>query len=467
VGDRSNLVIGGYSNSYSSARTDFWLLQTDMQGNFISNATVGVTDRNECYGVAINDSGIYLGGRSFLSADRSLIARCQPNGDVIWANVFDDPSWSQEVTRGLAPMPFGSVFCAGWCVYQGSTQYNPAVYTVDYRGGIANQQRFANIVGQLWDVIALQDGGFLSTGSTTSGTPIKGLLMRFKARSGIVGVIRSRQTHLPIPNVRVGTFQQPFLSTTNAQGHYVLSLQPGVYNVLAWGTCVTAETTRAVQVWEDSVTANNMELFQPRLRLRTTSVNTAVYNHIANTSSLVLYNDGNGAMQVRLSAVVLQPLSHWLTVEPAVSTITPHDSLTITVRIAADTVNTGMYDFSGMIYVRANSCPDSVQVIPVFATVLRAEENAGIVPQEFTLSGAYPNPFNASTTVRYAVPRQAAIRLALYDLLGREVRVLEEGWGEAGWHAVRVDAADLPSGIYWVNLRSGTFSQSTKIVLLK
>jgi len=87
-------------------------------------------------------------------------------------------------------------------------------------------------------------------------------------------------------------------------------------------------------------------------------------------------------------------------------------------------------------------------------------------PSSFILS-AYPNPFNPSTTIAYDLPKAGYVSLRVFDLLGREVSVLRDGFVEAGSHRVTFDGSGLPSGIYFARLDAGSFSQTKKLMLLK
>ena len=89
------------------------------------------------------------------------------------------------------------------------------------------------------------------------------------------------------------------------------------------------------------------------------------------------------------------------------------------------------------------------------------------LPTQFILAGNYPNPFNPATTIRYALPQAEQVRLAVYDLLGREVALLVDGNMAAGEHAVVFEAAGLPSGTYLYRLEAGSFSQTRRFILLK
>ena len=88
------------------------------------------------------------------------------------------------------------------------------------------------------------------------------------------------------------------------------------------------------------------------------------------------------------------------------------------------------------------------------------------VPSEYVLEGNYPNPFNPQTTIRFGVPASAVVRLVVYDVLGRQVRVLVEGMREAGTHEVVFEANGLPSGTYLARLETpaGSFVQMMQLV---
>ena len=70
------------------------------------------------------------------------------------------------------------------------------------------------------------------------------------------------------------------------------------------------------------------------------------------------------------------------------------------------------------------------------------------LPEAVTLSQNYPNPFNPSTRIDYALPEGGNVRLAVYDMHGREVAELVSGFRTAGRHTVRFDGRALPSGAY-------------------
>ena len=89
------------------------------------------------------------------------------------------------------------------------------------------------------------------------------------------------------------------------------------------------------------------------------------------------------------------------------------------------------------------------------------------LPVSVDLSGNYPNPFNPETTIGYALPRAATVRLAVYDLLGREVALLVDGVRQAATYRVRFDGSGLPSGMYLYRLETPGHMLTRRMMLLK
>ena len=70
------------------------------------------------------------------------------------------------------------------------------------------------------------------------------------------------------------------------------------------------------------------------------------------------------------------------------------------------------------------------------------------IPRQFALTPPYPNPFNARTTIRVALPEQGRLRVDVFNLLGQRVVQLAEEVHAAGYATLSFDATDLPSGVY-------------------
>jgi len=88
-------------------------------------------------------------------------------------------------------------------------------------------------------------------------------------------------------------------------------------------------------------------------------------------------------------------------------------------------------------------------------------------PNEFILRPAMPNPFNPGTIVRFSLPEADYITLAVFDVQGRQVANLVEGFTAAGVHEIDFDGSQLSSGVYIVHLKSSSAIASQKLLLIK
>jgi hypothetical protein len=91
----------------------------------------------------------------------------------------------------------------------------------------------------------------------------------------------------------------------------------------------------------------------------------------------------------------------------------------------------------------------------------------GTQPHEFHLYENYPNPFNSTTTITYTLPERVLVHLGVYDMLGREVKVLVQEVMSAGVHEVVFEASGLPSGVYVYRFTAGARVFVRKAILMK
>jgi hypothetical protein len=88
-------------------------------------------------------------------------------------------------------------------------------------------------------------------------------------------------------------------------------------------------------------------------------------------------------------------------------------------------------------------------------------------PIKFSLEQNYPNPFNPLTNIEYQIANTGLVKLVVYNSLGEEVATLVNEYKSAGSYEVKLDASNLPSGVYIYRLTSGSYSAVKKLVLLK
>ena len=101
------------------------------------------------------------------------------------------------------------------------------------------------------------------------------------------------------------------------------------------------------------------------------------------------------------------------------------------------------------------------------ASGLVSVRNDHVLPSNLQLQPNYPNPFNSSTRIRYSLPSIQRVILRVYDVLGRQVAVLESGLKSAGTYTVNFDASQLASGVYIYRLQADEFTTVRKMLLVK
>ncbi len=95
------------------------------------------------------------------------------------------------------------------------------------------------------------------------------------------------------------------------------------------------------------------------------------------------------------------------------------------------------------------------------------EKLVGLKPESFELYSNYPNPFNPSTKIRYAIANTAFTTLKVYSILGQEIATLINEEKSPGVYEVNFDGLNLTSGTYIYKLQAGDFSMTRKMLLLK
>lgn len=88
-------------------------------------------------------------------------------------------------------------------------------------------------------------------------------------------------------------------------------------------------------------------------------------------------------------------------------------------------------------------------------------------PNKFSLEQNYPNPFNPSTTIKFNLAANGLTTLKIYNVIGKEVATLINGQVEEGPHEITFDATNLPSGVYFYTLSSGSFKETQKMILMR
>jgi hypothetical protein len=134
--------------------------------------------------------------------------------------------------------------------------------------------------------------------------------------------------------------------------------------------------------------------------------------------------------------------------------------------------NDSVYGLSQTMIFSANDQQGTLDNPYVFTISALSVKEPELIPEEYALHPAYPNPFNPVTTISYDLPNDARVSITIYDMMGREVRELFRGHMQPGYQFMQWDGKDMfgtprPSGMYIVVMQAGEFMDTKKIILLK
>ena len=99
--------------------------------------------------------------------------------------------------------------------------------------------------------------------------------------------------------------------------------------------------------------------------------------------------------------------------------------------------------------------------------ILSSLAEMNLIPDDYILSSAYPNPFNPVTTLEFGIPTDSEVSIEIYNLQGRLVESLVRGHMDAGYHSVVWNADNHSSGMYFVKMITGDYINTQKLMLVK
>ncbi len=174
----------------------------------------------------------------------------------------------------------------------------------------------------------------------------------------------------------------------------------------------------------------------------------------------------------RLVVYQLEPNVFYLEIDPTEGIVSAGDNEQVGLTFITQSEEGFVLDFGiheGSLIFSHNARGGGA-VIPISLNVL---DPAGLgsekdkLPEEYSISAVYPNPFNSAAKIDFETPQNSFISLSVYDLSGRLVERLVQGRYRAGRYNAVFDGSDLPSGLYVARLEADAVSVSRKVMLVK
>jgi hypothetical protein len=407
-------IITGRTSSYTGS-WDVYLIKADESGSELWSQTLGGYDSDCGYSVQQStDSGYIIAGWTSAGAANVYLIKTDISGSEIWSQTFGGGSndWGCSVQQTSD----GGYIITGSTNSFGNYYYNIYMIKTDVLGNETWSQNFGGNSNELgYSGQQTSDGGYIAVGQTESygAGGVDVYLIRLEPEEGYPAVTISltpSSTPILIPATG-GSFDFNVMATNN-------EVEPVTFN--AWTDITLPDSSIYGPV------IGPIELTLPASatidRDRTQMVPSNAPAGIYTYNAYVGDNLGN---------------------------VWSEDHFEFEKLLTGDGSLIGEWASYGEEF---------------------GEIGGGSTPalrDDYALMGAHPNPFNPTTTISYQLSARSRIHLAVYDLSGRKVTDLINGWRDAGVHEVTFDGSQLPSGVYLYRLKVGNFNVSGKMVLMK
>ncbi len=188
-----------------------------------------------------------------------------------------------------------------------------------------------------------------------------------------------------------------------------------------------------------------------------------VQTETTDSLAVTISNVGQMPLQVTSLGICSYNAPFWIDEPEDTLNIEPDSSYTVWVMFRPYEEN----EYFATLIIESNDPDEPAVEIPITGTALEVKYGEGSLPTEFAITGVHPNPFNASTVVTYTVPKPGTVALSLYDLSGREVAVLSDGFSPAGRFNAIINADNLATGIYILRLSGADDVRIGKVTLIR
>ena len=436
--DDGGYIIGGSTASFGAGYYDPYLIKTNEEGDSIWFQTYGVSHLSEsiqCF-QRTKDSGYIMAGNSGSSSIDAQIylLKIRSNYELDWVEYHGDDSLDEICS--WVEQTYDSNYITTGYYWAPVTQDDFFQILYDRVGlGLIVRKYSWNYADQSNCIKQTKDGGYVITGSTASLNPIHNndvFLMRTSATGDTI-------------------WTQNYGGSEDDEGYYVHQTSDGGFIIVG-----LTESFGAVM----------KDIFIIRTDSIGNSLWTKLYGGNFNDGANYILEDTDG------NFIITGTLS-WDAF--AMKIDSNGDSLWSVMwggpqsesAISIQTTTDGGYIVGGLTTSYGAGKAD------IYLTKLSSETTGfdvpgeDYIPKKFTLIQNYPNPFNTTTKINYSVSKSSNVVIKVYDMLGREVATLVNEEKLTGIYEVNFDASELSSGIYFYQLRAGSFVQTKKMLLLK
>ena len=443
-------ALAGVTYSFGAGRGDYWLVRTDEDGDSLWSRTFGGGELDQCHSiVATADDGFALAGftsrwneRFEINDDDFWLVRTDENGDGLWQR--DYGRGHTEHCHSLVETDDGGFVLAGLTGYWDYVH----LFVADFL--LVKTSRIGNSLGMT------------TYGEVEGNEASNSLIQTADGGFALAGFAE------PVPT---GPADFWLVRTTGNRQCVWVNTYGGEGNESAAAVIQTNDGGFALAGYTEFPDAGR-NFFLVRTNENGDSLWSRNYNArgFDNATSLIHTPDGGFVIGGSTSSSAGGVKDFWL-----VRTDSNGESIwSSTYGGRGDDICTSIIQTADGGFVLAGYT-DSYGVGGADFWLVRTEPDPVSVPgsdfiphpSSLILYPAYPNPFNSTTTIQYALPSPGNVTLCIYNSLGQQVGTEFEGLQFPGFHTATLTAKDLSSGLYFVVLQSGEEVLTRKVMLVK
>lgn len=433
-------IICGEVIDYSFGSRQLYLVRIDENGDTLWTQTYGNEWSDRGHGVCcLYDDGFAAIGYTAPNGNNGFdifVVRTDSQGDALWTRHYGGVN--NEMGKAIVQTEDGGFALFGATDSYGAGQLDMYLVKIDSLGNQLWHETYggSNIDYGL-DIKQTNDGGFILAGSSRSFTP---------------------------------PMNEMYLVKTDASGNVEWQEHYGYSN--------KEEATAVIQAPDNGFVAAG--------RRMTYSFHEQIYVIKTDVMGGLVWEITYGGIRVDWAHDIIQNMAGNYIVSGFTASIgyPCTDIILLSINDSGDVLGNWIFDYYG--YESGESILESdygeyviagytsynwENGFDVFALKTRvnftdiADNNTQLPVDSFLRN--YPNPFNASTTIKFGLPEAGPVTVSIYDILGRKVETLMQGEQPAGYHQVVWDAGKRSSGMYFYRIEAGDYAETKKMVLLK
>ena len=484
-----NIYIVGLSTRQATG-TDILTVKYNSSGIFQWARTYNGSDSSSDVGngIAVDNAGnVYVIGTARNANVDAVLIKYDPSGTMQWVKTHNGTGNGYDEFNDVYVDGGGNIYAVGNIRNTNSdllaVKYNAAgtlLWQVAYNAGTANEDGLSVTVGDSGNVyvsgstastgstyvdmllIKINSSGITQWGRTYAGVGI-GVDEAFSVATGDSGNVYitgnsygGTGTNYDVTTIKYGLdgtrkwvvkydppeYQRGAKILTDDSGYVYVMAKTGDYTVIKYGS-------DGEEIWTSHYNGPHNYIDEPNDMCMDSHGNLYVTGYVEDTTA------ADGSFYPRTTTVKYSPQGAivWSIIDTEYST---------TWGVTCD--NNGNVYVTGDI--SAGTSGTQIQTI-AYSSSIGIQQISSEIPKGFTLSQNYPNPFNPSTRIKFEIPANSFIKLAVYDIMGREVATLVNSQLNAGVYEYAFDAQNLSTGVYFYKLVTEGMSETKKMLLVK